>query len=102
MAANESDYTLQTITETGTGDAINVNRKKKVTVVVSGTPSGNDIDIEYTLDNPRKSSPTWHKLATNVLGTSNPYKAEFSTPIQGVRYDCDAYNSDVTFEVLQG
>lgn len=103
MTIDCNGYVKQTLTtETGEQEAIALDKSKQTHIVIVSGNTSDDSDLEYTLDNPRKSGAVWHKYAENVNGSAVLYRVHFAFPVQGVRLDIDGDNSHTKYmEVLQ-
>jgi len=97
-------HALQSFTtETGEQSIVKIDADHTVTVVITGTSGSDDVDLEFTLNNPDKSGAVRYKAATNVLAASGTYSKVFTGPITGVALDIDTnVSNDITMEVRTG
>lgn len=83
-------------TETGEQEIIPIPRGHDVTIIVSGTATSDDIDVEITVDDPKKTAVERFKLEENILAIANssPYIKTLEGPVSGIGIDIDGNSSN--------
>jgi hypothetical protein len=93
-----ADYT----TETGEQTLLAITRDSDVTVVIEGTAGSDDIDLQFTLDNPKKSGVERFTIEEDVISSASPYIKTFEGPISGIGINIQTnISNDISLRVLQ-
>ena len=104
MVQKANDFFKQVLTsETDEQELISVNHNKDISVVVTGGNVLDNIDLEFTLDNPNKAGVTRIKESLNILAGGTTFIDSFNGPVTAVGIDIKTnISNNITLTVLQG